>query len=177
MKYCVPEDRPWMCTNFKPRECQKLNENWEYFPDGICRDKNSLQPSQIVCPIGKVLCANLSCADNHYLCPNSTETPSGKIRCVNQQVTKNVYELISAITCPDKDQVLCNDGNCVENEIYCQPIKKCPDNYPYFVIIIMLVLLVMKNVREVLLVEIVILCAMMVFAKIEVITNKIMKID
>ena len=131
MKYCVPEDRPWMCTNFKPRECQKLNENWEYFPDGICRDKNYIQPSQIVCPIGKVLCADLSCSDNHYLCPNSTETPSENIRCVNQEVTQYAYECTSTVTCPDRDQAFCTVGYCVDNEVFCQPLKKCPDTYPY----------------------------------------------
>ena len=131
MKYCVPAIMPWMCPSYKVRRCKQLNSNWDYFPDGICRDKNYVQPTQIVCPIGKVLCADLSCADNHYLCPNSTDTPLGKNRCANQDVTTYAYECASTITCSGKDQVLCTDGTCVENEIFCEPIKKCPDYYPH----------------------------------------------
>lgn len=73
MKYCVPEVKPWMCPTFQKINCaRKYGENYILFPDGICRLKDDPPPSQIVCPIGKVLCANLSCVDNHYLCPNST---------------------------------------------------------------------------------------------------------
>ena len=132
MKYCVPEDKPWMCPNYKKRNCAKLNNNnpdYILFPDGICRHKDQSQPSQIVCPNGKVLCANLSCVDNHYLCPNSTETPQGFYRCVNQDIKKEANECPSTITCPDKDQVVCYNGNCVKNEILCPPIE-CPDNKP-----------------------------------------------
>jgi len=131
MKYCVPGDRPWMCPDYKQRRCQQINSNWAYFADGICRDKNYVQPTQIVCPFGKVLCADLTCMDNHYLCPNSTETPLGRTRCVDQQVTKYAYECASTITCPDKDQVVCSDGTCVENEIFCNPIRECPYYYPH----------------------------------------------
>ena len=131
MKYCVPGDRPWMCPDYKQRRCEQINSNWGYFADGICRDKNYVQPTQIVCPFGKVLCADLTCMDNHYLCPNSTETPLGKTRCVDQQVTKYAYECASTITCPDKDQVVCSDGTCVENEIFCSPIRECPYYYPH----------------------------------------------
>ena len=131
MKYCVPGDRPWMCPDYKQRRCQQINQNWGYFADGICRDKNYVQPTQIVCPFGKVLCADLTCMDNHYLCPNSTETPLGRTRCVDQQVTKYAYECASTITCPDKDQVVCSDGTCVENEIFCNPIRECPYYYPH----------------------------------------------
>jgi len=136
MKYCVPEDKPWMYINYPKRNCSKLrNNNPDYilFPDGLCRKKDQSQPSQIVCPIGKVLCANLSCVDNHYLCPNSTEADAPPTitlyRCVNQDLVKDVKECPSTITCPDKDQVVCYSGDCVKNEILCPPIE-CPDNKP-----------------------------------------------
>ena len=131
MKYCVPGNRPWMCPDYKLRRCQQINSNWGYFADGICRDKNYVQPTQIVCPFGKVLCADLTCMDNHYLCPISTRTPLGKTRCVDQQVTKYAYECTSTITCPNKEQVVCSDGTCVENEIFCAPIRECPYYYPH----------------------------------------------
>ena len=131
MKYCVPGDRPWMCPDYKVRRCQQINSGWGYFADGICRDKNYVQPTQIVCPFNYVLCADLTCKENHYLCPNSTETPLGKTRCVDQQVTKYAYECASTITCPDKDQVVCSDGTCVENEVFCNPIRECPYYYPH----------------------------------------------
>jgi hypothetical protein len=131
MKYCVPAERPWMCPDYKLRRCQQINSNWGYFADGICRDKNYVQPTQIVCPFGKVLCADLTCKDEHILCPNSTETPLGRTRCVDQQVTKYAYECASTITCPNKDQVVCSDGACVENEIFCAPIRECPYYYPH----------------------------------------------
>ena len=131
MKYCVPGDKPWMCPDYKRRRCEQIDQSWGYFADGICRDKNYVQPTQIVCPFGKVLCADLTCKDNHYLCPNSTETPLGRTRCVDQQVTKYAYECASTITCPDKDQVVCSDGTCVENEIFCAPIRECPYYYPH----------------------------------------------
>ena len=118
MKYCVPEVKPWMCPTFQKINCaRKYGENYILFPDGICRLKDDPPPSQIVCPIGKVLCANLSCVDNHYLCPNSTETPAGAYRCVNQDVKKDSQECASTITCPDKDQVVCYNGDYVKNEI------------------------------------------------------------
>ena len=113
MKYCAPGDRPWMCPDYKLRRCQQINSNWGYFADGICRDKTYVQPTKIVCPFGKVLCADLTCKDNHYLTPNSTETPLGRTRCVDQKVIKFAYECASAITCPDKDQVVCSDGTCI----------------------------------------------------------------
>ena len=120
MKYCVPEDKPWMCPTFQKINCaRKYGENYILFPDGICRLKDDPPPSQIVCPIGKVLCANLSCIDNHYLCPNSTETPAGTQRCINQDVKKDSQECASTITCLDKDQVVCYNGDYVKNEILC----------------------------------------------------------
>ena len=130
MKYCVPEVKPWMCPTFQKINCaRKYGENYILFPDGICRLKDDPPPSQIVCPIGKVLCANLSCVDNHYLCPNSTETPAGAYRCVNQDVKKDSQECASTITCPDKDQVVCYNGDYVKNEILCPPIE-CSNDKP-----------------------------------------------
>jgi len=66
MKYCFPGDRPWMCPDYKVKHYQQINSSRGYFSDGICRDKNYVQPTQIVCTFGKVLWADLTCIDNHY---------------------------------------------------------------------------------------------------------------
>ena len=87
MRYCVREDRPDMCPLYLPKKCQRYGDNWEYFPDGICIDKDSNPPSQIVCPIGLVLCPDLTCRENHDECELSPELPDNKVRCVDQTIT------------------------------------------------------------------------------------------
>ena len=131
MRYCVPEGREDMCPTYKTRKCSKLNLNWVYQDDGICRDSENRSPSQRVCPIGKVLCCDLSCQDNYDLCPVTEELPGVKTRCVEQTVTNYAFECPSTIMCTNPDYVVCSDGECVPNEIYCKPLRECPLNYPY----------------------------------------------
>ena len=132
MKYCVPyERREDMCPLYIRRRCQSLQANWGYFADGICRDKNYVQPTQIVCPYGKVLCCDLTCRDDYKLCPVSEMLPVGKTRCVDQQVKNYAYQCSSTITCANPNDVVCYDGTCVENEIFCGPVRECPINYPH----------------------------------------------
>ena len=131
MHYCVPQYREDMCPTYKGRKCSKLNLYWELFDDGICRYKESRNPSQRVCPIGKVLCCDLSCQDSYDLCPITEELPGVKTRCVEQTITNYAFECPSTITCSNPDYVVCSDGKCVENEIMCKPLRECPPNYPY----------------------------------------------
>ena len=130
MKYCVPEDRPDMCPKYKYRKCSVFDGTWIYHPDGICRPKTSNKPNQIVCPIGYVLCPDLTCRENHDLCARSEYLTSGQTRCVNQVRNTDATKCSSTITCPSPDQVVCN-GECIDNEIYCKPLKECPDSYPF----------------------------------------------
>jgi hypothetical protein len=130
MKYCVPEDRPDMCPKYKYRKCSVFDGTWIYHPDGICRPKTSNKPNQIVCPIGYVLCPDLTCRENHDLCERSEYLTSGQTRCVNQVRNTDATKCSSTITCPSPDQVVCN-GECIDNEIYCKPLKECPESYPF----------------------------------------------
>ena len=131
MKYCVPENRPDMCPYFKTRKCQKMGQDIAYYEDGICRKNTSIAPNQRVCPIGKVLCADLSCKDNYDLCPVTPVLPSNKIRCADQTITSYAFYCPSTVTCPSPDQVVCPDLDCVDNEVYCRRVRTCPASYPY----------------------------------------------
>ena len=60
MSYCVPETRPDICQIYNYRTCSRISKNYIFFDDGIYRDKSLRNPSQRVCPYGKVLCYDLS---------------------------------------------------------------------------------------------------------------------
>ena len=131
MKYCVPIDRKDMCPKYTFRNCGELNNRWDYFIDGICRNKNSIQPSQRVCPIGKILCPDLSCENNHNKCKIYDILPIGKTRCVDQNITQYAYECQSTITCSPPNIFVCPDGKCVKNEIQCKNMVECPIDNPF----------------------------------------------
>ena len=130
MKYCVPKDRPDMCPSFKSVSAKCLiNHLVENF-DGICRSKK-IGPNQRVCPIGKVLCADLSCRDNYDECVVTQVKESTLQRCIGQQTVRDALSCPSSVTCNTENEVVCPSGECVTNEIYCQGLKKCEENYPY----------------------------------------------
>ena len=131
MKYCVPGNRKDMCPKFYYRNCNEINNKWDYYNDGICRNKNYIQPSQRVSPIGKILCPDLSCEDNYNNCKMYDILLDGKTRCVNQDLTQYAYECQSTITCSDSEKVVCPNGKCVENEIFCKNMIECPIDNPF----------------------------------------------
>ena len=130
MKYCVPEGRKDMCPTFK----NVLPICWTHEMtmnfDGVCRAEES-GPSQRVCPIGKVLCADLSCRDNYDQCIVTEKRTSKDNRCIGQQIVPEAYLCPSSITCKEKNYVVCPNGQCVKNEIECPSLNKCNANYPY----------------------------------------------
>ena len=130
MNYCVPEDRPDMCPYFFERYfyCKEkhLTENY----DGVCREEDS-GPNQRVCPIGKVLCADLSCRDNYKQCVVTDVQPYDKNRCIGQQLVTLAEECPSSITCESKDEFVCPTGKCVKNELECPSLSNCDEDYPY----------------------------------------------
>ena len=128
MHYCVPDKRRDMCTRFMGPIC---GSNYKLYADGVCRPKGGTNPNQIVCPVGKVLCADLTCQDNYTLCPESPNLSDKKVRCVDQSQAKSANECPSTINCMNPNDVVCNNGECVDNEIKCKPIKECPLSYPY----------------------------------------------
>ena len=128
MHYCVPEKRKDMCSRLLPQICE---QGYKLYADSVCRPIGGADPSQIVCPIGKVLCADLTCQNNYSLCPVSKEVPPSKQRCVDRSTASSSIDCPSTIHCTNPNYVVCTSGKCVENEIECPPIKECPLSYPY----------------------------------------------
>ena len=133
MKYCVPKDRPDMCADFSQiseKLCQKLKQFKYLGKDGICRISEDLSPTQHVCPIGKVLCADLSCRDNYDECAISDYCKEEEIRCGEQSCVEDHTECPSTISCQNKKYV-CPDGKCVDSELECQRLPECLEEEPY----------------------------------------------
>ena len=131
MHYCVREDRTDMCPTFKNKiRCSRYGESYILFEDSICRPETSNPPSQIVCPIGNVLCPDLTCREYHDQCQQSEYLPSGKIRCVDQTIVSDVKDCPSTKTCNNISHVVCMN-DCVENEFQCYK-KKCPNGFLCF---------------------------------------------
>jgi hypothetical protein len=130
MKYCVPNDRLDMCPYYKKRKCATINSDWIYFADGICRSEKSTQPSQIVCPLYYVLCPDLTCRENYDKCLKSPYKEGVQIRCVDQEIVSLATLCSSTITCDKPNQYVCN-GECVDSELHCKPLRNCSANYPF----------------------------------------------
>ena len=133
MKYCVPKNRMDMCADFSqfPENfCQKMKQFKYLGKDGICRISEDLSPTQYVCPIGKVLCADLSCRDNYDECAVSDYCKEGTIRCGEQSCVEDHTECPSTISCQNKKYV-CPDGSCVDSEVECERLPECSEEEPY----------------------------------------------
>ena len=133
MKYCVPENRQDMCADYSDiseKACQKMKQFKYLGKDGICRLNQDLSPTQKVCPIGKVLCADLSCRDNYDECAVSENCKEGEFRCPDQSCVEDHTECPSTISCQNKEYV-CPDGTCVDNEIECEALPPCTGDEPY----------------------------------------------
>ena len=137
MHYCVKNERTDMCPSFIKRRknyCQPQNgKNYTLCPDSICRPADFHCFNQRVCPIGKFLCPDLSCRDTLEECVETEKLLSGKSRCLGQEMVNRDYPQLcpSTFTCTNKDDVVCPDGTCVSNEIYCKALKKCTGSYKY----------------------------------------------
>ena len=132
MKYCVPMDRLDMCADFShitQQSCKKLKQFNKLGRDGICRLSKDLSPTQKVCPIGKVLCPDLSCRDSYYDCEVS-DFCKGKFRCPDQSCVDDYRECPSTISCQNKKYV-CPDGTCVDSELECEALPNCPADKPF----------------------------------------------
>ena len=131
--YCVPENARYMCPNSKytSRKCKKTDLTYELSIDGKCRDPASGQPSQKVCPIGKVLCSDFSCRDSYDDCKVYDECPTNEVRCPDQKCAADYMYCPNVITCADANQVVCNDGNCYDNELMCPSSNVCEDIFPF----------------------------------------------
>ena len=88
-------------------------------------------PNQRVCPGAKVLCADLSCRNKYDDCIITEKRPKNRLRCVGQQIVSDAEDCPSTIMCQNENQVVCPNGTCVENEIYCEDLKECTEDLPY----------------------------------------------
>ena len=135
MNYCVKEDRGDMCPKFSGSQyrCRKsFGKEYELYIDGICRLESYHGPNQRVCPIGQVLCADLSCRDTYDDCVETEYRPVNKNRCIGQSIVTHPYECPSTYVCPNKNDYVCPNGDCVSNEIECKALSKCNDkDKPY----------------------------------------------
>jgi len=132
MKYCVRENRKDMCPYFFGNSGFCITNGLVYNYDGVCRSKK-IGPNQRVCPIGKVLCADLSCKDNYEECVDDEVDvrPLLQQRCLGQKIVSEAKDCPSSITCSKEDEVVCPNGECVKNEIYCPAVTKCNEDFPY----------------------------------------------
>ena len=99
---CVPENRTDMCSNVEI-------------------------PNQKVCPIGKVLCADLSCRDSYTDCFKEfgyCYHPSTK-RCPDQTCAITINYCPKTIDCGNSSKYVCNDDKCVESELECVESAVC----------------------------------------------------
>ena len=134
MNEAYPEDREDdLCPYSLLIDCKRKYPSYpNYCPDGICRTSESLKPNQRVCPIGKVLCLDLTCADSIDKCYNEwPECSPIQIRCPDQSCVDDQKNCPTTITCANESDVVCPDGTCVKNEIYCAKLKNCPEETPY----------------------------------------------
>ena len=93
MNFCYKEGREDMCPYFKNKNC---GTDFRICIDGLCRSKTYHGPNQRVCPIGQVLCADLSCRNNYDECEEAgiEKYDGSRQRCIGQAVVEN------AVNCP-----------------------------------------------------------------------------
>lgn len=135
MNEAYPEDKSEdvVCPYYLPLDCKRKYPDYpKLCPDGICRTSEKLKPNQRVCPIGKILCLDLTCADSIDQCYNDwPECSPIQVRCPDQSCVDDQKNCPTTITCANESDVVCPDGTCVENEIYCAKLKNCPEETPY----------------------------------------------
>jgi len=136
MNASYPEGKDYLCPYYLPLDCKRKYPNYRILcADGICRTSKKLQPNQIVCPIGKVLCVDLTCKDSLSQCYTDYPDCNDQIRCPDQSCVDDQKNCPTTITCPviipDIIQKVCPDGKCVTNEIYCDSLKTCPEETPF----------------------------------------------
>ena len=133
MSALYPEGKEYLCSYSLPLDCKRKYPSYRIIcDDGICRSNKNLQPNQRVCPIGKVLCADLTCKDSVDECYNDwPECGNTQIRCPDQSCVDDQKNCPTTITCSNPNDFVCPDGTCVVNEIYCSRLKTCPDEIPY----------------------------------------------
>ena len=103
MNALFPIGKKYLCSNYLPLNCKLYYPNYKILcDDSICR-KKTLQPSQRVCPIGKILCLDLICQDNLDKSYNDWPECGGntQVRCPDQSCANDQKNCPTTITCPN----------------------------------------------------------------------------
>ena len=131
MNFSYPEDKEYLCFS-SSKYGQNCEGAYQLNDDGICRDRNILGPSQIVCPIGTILCPDLTCRESLSQCyTDYPECNNNQVRCPDQSCVNDITECPTTITCFNPNYKVCPDGTCVPNANYCSRLKICPENKPF----------------------------------------------
>ena len=131
-KYCVPKKlEDVICPFYLPIRCSNYGSYFKQFNDGICRKRSSNPPNRRVCPVGLVLCPDLSCKNKFSDCKYTNICKKNELVCLDMSCVDDYAKCPSSITCKYTNQVVCPDGECVDNEIYCKELTKCNELYPY----------------------------------------------
>ena len=131
MNFQYPKNKEYLC--FKNNEnSSNCESNQKLCDDGICRGSPYLQPSQIVCPFGKILCPDLTCRDNLNQCyTDYPECLNSQVRCPDQSCVENITDCPTTMSCTNSILKVCPDGTCVMDELECPSLKTCPESQPF----------------------------------------------
>jgi len=120
-----------MCFDPLIIDCPRKFPTYPVFnKDGICRI-NDESPSQRVCPLGFLICADLTCRQSISECQIYEACKNDEIRCSDMTCVKDQKDCPSTITCPLPDQFICPDGECVSSELACKRLPLCDKAYPF----------------------------------------------
>lgn len=134
MNYCIQENLiEDMCPFSLPVNCKKYPGFTKKGKDDICRSSKDFQPSHRVCPIGYVLCPDLTCKPEHSQCSIYPACSDNEVQCVDQSCGADQRKCPTTITCTNPSQVVCPDGTCIDNEIKCSALPKCTDLLRFYV--------------------------------------------
>jgi len=129
---CILKNRyESMCFDPLPIDCFKKYPTFKIFNnDGICRSSDE-SPNQRVCPLGYVICPDLTCRQNMAQCQDYDDCKDNEIRCSDMSCSKDQKDCPSTITCPKVNQFVCPDGICVNSELECKRLPVCNEPFPY----------------------------------------------
>ena len=129
MSFQYPKDKEYLCSNYAGiKSCQG---NQVLCDDGICRDEKN-NPTQIVCPVGTVLCPDLTCRNSLSQCKTDyPQCEKGQYRCRDQSCVDKIENCPSTLKCSDSNKMVCPDRTCVDSESDCGRLKTCPESEPF----------------------------------------------
>ena len=132
-RYCIKQSIASVsCPFFLPVRCTNYGLDFKQCSDGICRKNLADTPSRRVCPLGSVLCPNLTCRNSLSECDEVVPCPLNSITCADMSCVDDISKCNSSVTCKGSNKVVCPDGECVDNEMYCKKLPTCNDSaFPY----------------------------------------------